>query len=164
MCSSDLYPREPVDAEAEEARAYAMSLINGIKELLPINPLYGEELKSYLNRFSPHEPGPLTDFAAAITSAKGRELQGVLETLPIMDRMQKVLPLLRKEIEVAQLQNQISEQVNSQMQERQREFFLREQLKVIQKELGIPKDDRESDVDTFRGRPEIGRASCRERV
>jgi len=146
------YPREPVDAEAEEARAYAMSLINGIKELLPINPLYGEELKSYLNRFSPHEPGPLTDFAAAITSAKGRELQSVLETLPIMDRMQKVLPLLRKEIEVAQLQNQISEQVNSQMQERQREFFLREQLKVIQKELGISKDDRESDVDTFRDR------------
>ncbi|WP_110686872.1 endopeptidase La [Salinicola aestuarinus] len=148
------YPREPVDAEAEEARAYAMSLINGIKELLPINPLYGEELKSYLNRFSPHEPGPLTDFAAAITSAKGDELQAVLETLPIMDRMQRVLPLLRKEIEVAQLQHQISEQVNSQMQQHQREFFLREQLKVIQKELGISKDDRESDVDTFRARLE----------
>lgn len=148
------YPKEPVDDEADEARAYAMALINGIKELLPINPLYGEELKHYLNRFSPHEPGPLTDFAAAITSAKGRELQGILETLPIMTRMQKVLPLLRKEIEVAQLQSEISEQVNAQMQERQREFFLREQLKIIQKELGISKDDRENDVDTFRARLE----------
>lgn len=146
------YPKEPIDDEADEARAYAMALINGIKELLPINPLYGEELKHYLNRFSPHEPGPLTDFAAAITSAKGPELQAILETLPIMARMQKVLPLLRKEIEVAQLQTEISEQVNAQMQERQREFFLREQLKVIQKELGISKDDRENDVDTFRGR------------
>jgi ATP-dependent Lon protease len=146
------YPREPVDAEADETRAYAMAIINGIKDLLPINPLYGEELKHYLNRFSPHEPGPLTDFAAAITSAKGGELQDVLETLAVMPRMQKVLPLLHKEIEVAQLQSEISEQVNAQMQDRQREFFLREQLKVIQKELGITKDDRESDVDTFRQR------------
>ncbi|MDI5986235.1 endopeptidase La [Halomonas sp. M4R5S39] len=148
------YPREPVDAEDDEARAYAMALINGIKELLPINPLYGEELKHYLNRFSPHEPGPLTDFAAAITSAKGHLLQDVLATLPVVARMQKVLPLLRKEIDVAQLQSEISEQVNAQMQERQREFFLREQLKVIQRELGISKDDRENDVDTFRDRLE----------
>ncbi|MES3675198.1 endopeptidase La [Halomonas elongata] len=146
------YPREPVDAEDDETRAYAMALINGIKELLPINPLYGEELKHYLNRFGPHEPGPLTDFAAAITSAKGPELQDVLATLPVTERMQKVLPLLRKEIDVAQLQSEISEQVNAQMQERQREFFLREQLKVIQRELGISKDDRENDVDTFRAR------------
>lgn len=50
-----------------------------------------------------------------------------------------MLPLLRKEIDVAQLQSEISEQVNAQMQERQREFFLREQLKVIQRELGISK-------------------------
>ncbi|MFD2190753.1 endopeptidase La [Pistricoccus aurantiacus] len=148
------YPKEPVKADEDETRAYAMALINGIKNLLPINPLYGEELKHYLNRFSPHEPGPLSDFAAAITSAKGPELQDVLETLPIMARMQKVLPLLHKEIEVAQLQNEISEQVNAQMQDRQREFFLREQLKVIQRELGISKDDRENDVDTFRARLE----------
>jgi ATP-dependent Lon protease len=148
------YPREPVDAEDDETRAYAMAMINGIKELLPINPLYGEELKHYLNRFSPHEPGPLTDFAAAITSAKGHELQDVLATLPVMARMQKVLPLLRKEIDVAQLQSEISDQVNAQMQDRQREFFLREQLKVIQRELGISKDDRENDVDTFRDRLE----------
>ena len=68
--------------------------------------------------------------------------------------MQKVLPLLRKEIDVALLQGEISEQVNAQMQDRQREFFLREQLKVIQRELGISKDDRENDVDTFRARLE----------
>ena len=148
------YPKEPVDAEDEETRAYAMAIINGIKELLPINPLYGEELKHYLNRFSPNQPGPLTDFAAAITSAKGPALQDVLATLPVSERMQKVLPLLRKEIDVAQLQSEISEQVNAQMQERQREFFLREQLKVIQRELGISKGDRENDVDTFRARLE----------
>ena len=83
---------------------------------------------------------------------QGPELQAILETWPVMERMQKVLPLLRKEIEVAQLQSEISDQVNAQMQDRQREFFLREQLKVIQRELGISKDDRENDVDTFRKR------------
>ncbi|MCM2972955.1 endopeptidase La [Larsenimonas suaedae] len=148
------YPKEALDKDSDETRAYAMSVINGIKELLPLNPLYGEELKHYLNHFSPNEPGPLTDFAAAITSAKGPELQDVLETLPVLERMQAVLPLLRKEIDVAQLQSEISEQVNSQMQEHQRKFFLREQLKVIQKELGISKDDRDNDVDTFRYRLE----------
>ncbi|MGJ8515883.1 Lon protease 1 [Carnimonas sp. LMG 33810] len=148
------YPDEPVDREDDETRAYAMSVINGIKQLLPINPLYGEELKNHLNRFSPNDPGPLCDFAAGITSAKGEELQTVLETLPVIDRMKAVLPLLHKEIDVAQLQSEISQQVNAQMEKRQREFFLREQLKVIQKELGISKDDRENDVDTFRGRLE----------
>lgn len=146
------YPREALERDADETRAYAMAIINGIKELLPVNPLYGEELKHYLNRFSPNEPGPLTDFAAAITSAKGHELQHALETLPVLERMRVVLPLLRKELDVAMLQGEISKQVNEQMEERQREFFLREQLKVIQKELGISKDDRENDVDTFRNR------------
>ncbi len=70
------YPKEPIDAEDEEARAYAMAMINGIKELVPINPLYGEELKQYLNRFSPNEPSPLTDFAAAITTGQGRGIAG----------------------------------------------------------------------------------------
>lgn len=146
------YPQEPVNETDDETRAYAMAIINGIKQLLPINPLYGEELKQYLNRFSPNEPGPLADFAASITSADSEELQAVLETLPVLERMKRVLPLLRKEIDVAKLQSEISEQVNAQMEERQREFFLREQLKVIQKELGISKDDRENDIDTFRER------------
>lgn len=147
------WPRDAEDV-SDEARAYALSIINGIKELLPLNPLYGEELRHYLNRFSPNEPGPLTDFAAAITSARGHELQAVLETLPLLSRMQKVLPLLRKEVEVARLQGEISEAVNQKIQERQREFFLREQLKIIQRELGISKDDKTAEADEFRQRLE----------
>lgn len=149
------YPREPLE-DTDEAHAYAMSIISGIKELLPINPLYGEELKHYLNRFNPNEPGPLTDFAASITatSAKGDELQEVLETLPVLPRMQVVLPLLRKEVEVAKLHNKISEEVNETIQERQRDFFLREQLKVIQRELGITKDDKEAEAEEFAQRLE----------
>src|SRR5690606_41010259 len=92
--------------------AYALAIINTIKELLPLNPLYNEGLKLYLQNFSPREPSPLTDFAAALTAASGAELQGVLETVPLLRRMEKVLVLLKKELEVARLQNSINDQVN----------------------------------------------------
>lgn len=147
------YPEPPAD-ERDEVRAYAMALINAIKELLPLNPLYSEELKHYLNRFSPNQPSPLSDFAAALTSARGQELQDVLDTIPVLRRMEKVLVLLKKEIDVARLQGEISAEVNRTISEHQRKFFLKEQLKVIQKELGLAKDDRTADIDQFRQRLE----------
>jgi ATP-dependent Lon protease len=148
------YPRSQGQRESDEVKAYAMALIKEIKELLPLNPLYSEELKQYLSHFSPNEPSILADFSAALTTASGDKLQEVLETLPLIPRMDKVLKLLRKEREVAELQGKISGQVNQQVSEHQREFFLREQLKAIQKELGISKDDKTSDADTFKARLE----------
>ncbi|MDH0732823.1 endopeptidase La [Pseudomonas sichuanensis] len=145
------YPHQPAQP-TDEVKAYGMALINAIKELLPLNPLYSEELKNYLNRFSPNDPSPLTDFAAALTSATGSQLQEVLDCVPMLKRMEKVLPMLRKEVEVAHLQNEISAEVNRQIGEHQREFFLKEQLKVIQQELGLTKDDRSADVEQFQQR------------
>ena len=147
------YPQQPIEP-TDEVKAYGMALINAIKELLPLNPLYSEELKNYLNRFSPNDPSPLTDFAAALTSATGAELQQVLDCVPMLKRMEKVLPMLRKEVEVARLQKEISAEVNRQIGEHQREFFLKEQLKVIQQELGLTKDDRSADVEQFQARLE----------
>ncbi len=148
------YPEEVADGDEAQLRAYAMSLINIIKELMTLNPLYNEELKQYLNYFNPNEPSALADFAAAITSADAEELQDILETFSLLERMEKVLLIINKELEVARIQAKITEQTQEQMNEQQREFFLRQQLKVIQKELGISKDDRENDVDEFRGRLE----------
>ncbi|MDD0974362.1 endopeptidase La [Pseudomonas fontis] len=145
------YPHQPSEP-TDEVKAYGMALINAIKELLPLNPLYSEELKNYLNRFSPNDPSPLTDFAAALTSASGNQLQEVLDCVPMLKRMEKVLPMLRKEVEVARLQNEISAEVNRQIGEHQREFFLKEQLKVIQQELGLTKDDRSADLEQFEQR------------
>ncbi len=147
------YPHQPAEP-TDEVKAYGMALINAIKELLPLNPLYSEELKNYLNRFSPNDPSPLTDFAAALTSATGAELQQVLDCVPMLKRMEKVLPMLRKEVEVARLQKEISAEVNRQIGEHQREFFLKEQLKVIQQELGLTKDDRSADLEQFQQRLE----------
>ncbi|MBD3646468.1 MAG: LON peptidase substrate-binding domain-containing protein, partial [Pseudomonadales bacterium] len=121
---------DPPRVEDEsQVRAYAMSIINIIKELMTLNPLYNEELKQYLNYFNPNEPSPLADFAAAITSADAEELQDILETLPLLERMEKVLLLIGKELEVAKLQAQITEQMKEQVNEHKWEFFVPQQLK-----------------------------------
>jgi ATP-dependent Lon protease len=146
------YPRSQGDKESDEIKAYAMALIKEIKELLPLNPLYSEELKQYLANFSPTQPSLLADFSAALTTASGEQLQEILDTLPLVSRIEKVLTLLRKEREVAELQGQITSQVNEKVSDQQREFFLREQLKIIEKELGISKDDRTSDSEMFEQR------------
>lgn len=150
------YPAEDQETTINdtETRAYALSIIAAIKELVHANPLHGEELKQALRYFSPSEPAPLTDFAATLTTATGDELQTVLETLPILKRMQRVFPLLHKEVEITKLHGEINKDVNSKITQRQRQFFLNEQLKTIQKELGITKDDRKADVEEFEKRVE----------
>ena len=145
------YPEEP-EEPADELKAYTLAIISAIKELLRTNPLYGEEVKQYLSRFGPEDSSPLADFGASMTSAPGRELQDVLDTVPLLRRMERVLLLMRKEQEVARLQSEINEEVNEKVQKHQREFFLREQLKVIQRELGIAKDDKTADVERFEER------------
>ena len=138
--------------DVTELKAYTVAVINTIKELLPLNPLYAEELKFFLNRFGPEEPARLADFAASLTTSSKEELQDVLETTHILDRLGKVLLLLKNEVEVAKAQMRINKQVEESIQSRQREFFLREQMKAIQKELGIAKDDRTAELDRFRTR------------
>jgi len=149
----EYFKSTPLEDESQ-LRAYAMSIIKVIKELMVLNPLYNEELRQYLNYFTPNEPSPLTDFAAAITSAEPKALQDILETIPLQERMEKVLLLINKELEVAKMQAQITEQTLEEVTGQQREFFLRQQLKVIQKELGISKDDREADAEKFEQRLE----------
>ncbi len=143
----ELSPRETV-----QIKAYVTAIVNTIKELLPLNPMYGEELKMFLNYFGAGEPSRLADFGASLTTADAGELQEILETIELLPRMEKTLVLLHKEVEIARAQTDIREHIEGEINQRQREMFLREQLKFIQKELGISKDDRESEIDTFRAR------------
>ncbi len=139
-------------SDEQEVKAYAMAILAAIKELVKINPLYNEELKLYLARFTPNQPSRLADFAANLSTSSGEDLQDVLATLALRPRMERVLGLLKKELDVGRLQVEISQQVEKQMSEQQRKFFLKEQLKVIQQELGLAKDDRTADVERFRDR------------
>ncbi|MDS4023022.1 MAG: endopeptidase La [Candidatus Competibacter sp.] len=146
------YLSEDDGAGVDELRAYSLAVINTLKELIPLNPLYSEELKFFLNRFNTNDPSPLADFAASLTTASKDELQEILATAPVLERLKKVIVLIKKELEVAKLQTHIRKQVEEKMSEHQRKFFLREQLKAIQQELGIAKDDRTADVERFRER------------
>jgi len=148
-----VYVPEPVGKPSDEVKAYAMALINTIKELLPLNPLYAEELRQFLDRFGRgplasrrlrREPDDLRQGAAA----------GGPGAFPLLLRMERVLLLLHKELELARAQAQIRKSVEERMEERQREFFLKEQLKAIQKELGLEKDDRTAELEKFRKRLE----------
>jgi ATP-dependent Lon protease len=146
------YEREFSGKPGDDVKAYAMAIINTIKELLPLNPLYQEELRMFLDRFGPEDPSHLADFAASLTTSDKEALQEVLETFDLLPRMERVLVLLNKELELAKAQSKIRKSVEQRMEKQQREFFLREQLKVIQKELGIAKDDRTAEIDAFSAR------------
>lgn len=143
------YPLPPLE-EKQKLRAYALAIIAKIKELLPLNPLYKEGLRSYLERFNPDDASPLADFAAAITSGSPADLQEVLQTLPLLARMEKVLLLVQREIEVAGLQSEIRQKVEERVSEKQREFFLREQMKEIQQQLGLAKDDKAMELERLK--------------
>ncbi len=146
------YHLEPGNARRDELKAYSMAIISTLKELVQINPLYSEEIKMFLGRSSMDDPGRLADFAANLTSAEGQELQQVLETLDVRQRIEQVLVLLKKELEVSRLQSRIAKEIEKNISEQQRQFFLREQLKTIKKELGLEKDSKTSEIEKFQQR------------
>lgn len=135
--------------QTKELKAYAISIISTIKEMLKLNPLFKEELQIFLSHSDFTEPGKLADFAVALTTATREELQEVLETLDLPNRIDKALLLLKKELDLSRLQNSINQKIESTISKTQKEFYLREQLKTIKKELGIEKDDKTVDREKF---------------
>ena len=108
-----------------------------------MNPLSQELLQQYISRIDLGDPFKLADFAAAMTTADGEDLQRVLEAADPIERLTVTLELLSKEREIAKLQREITKQVEEKMNKQQREYLLREQLKSIKHELGIEKDDKD---------------------
>ncbi|MGD9019504.1 MAG: endopeptidase La [Desulfuromonadales bacterium] len=135
-----------------ELRAYSMAILSTLKELVQINPLYSEEIKLFLNRSSLDDPGRLADFAANLTNSDGQQLQDILATFDVRKRIDKVLVLLKKELEVSRLQTKISKQIEEKISAQQREFFLREQLKAIKQELGLEKEGKTTEIEKFQKR------------
>jgi ATP-dependent Lon protease len=139
----------PVENLSRELKAYSISIITTIKELLKLNPLFKEELQIFLGHSDFTEPGRLADFAVALTTATREELQEVLETFDIEKRIDRALMLLKKELDISKLQSTINQRIEATISKTQRDFFLREQLKAIKKELGMEKDDKTMDAEKF---------------
>ena len=133
-------------------KAYSVAIIDCIKELVTLNPLFKEGLGLLLDRINVSDPSALADFAASMTTSSGTELQEVLETGAVPQRLERVLILLKKEIEISKLKADISKRIEERLSKQQREFFLKQQLKEIKQELGIAKDDTESELEKFEKR------------
>jgi ATP-dependent Lon protease len=136
----------------EELKAYAMAVITTLRDLVKLNPLQSEAIKMFLSRSTFDDPGKLADFAANLTTASGAELQEVLETFDVRKRIDRVLILLKREVEISRLQVEINRQIQDKISGQQKEFFLKEQLKAIKKELGLEKEGKTTEIEKFQER------------
>lgn len=144
------YRRDIPSKPTEEIKAYTLAIISQVKELIGLSPLFQEQLKMLVSHLDYENPGLIMDLITAMTTAEPHRIQEILATFDITERAKKVLQLLSEEIDIQKLQQQIKSQIDEKISAHQKEFFLREQLKVIKKELGIEKDEKSADIETFR--------------
>src|SRR5215216_2475944 len=127
------------EAFNEDDRLEIDALLRNIKtnfqQVVSLSPLLSDDLQTLASNIT--EPGRLADFiASSLTTIATPVKQEVLETLDVRARMDALNRILIKELEVLELGSKIQSQVQSEVGKNQREYFLREQLKAIQKELG----------------------------
>jgi ATP-dependent Lon protease len=128
----------------DELDAYTRSVINQVKKLSEINPYFNEEMK--LAMLNSPSPGTLADLVAFALSLDVPEAQDFIETLVVKKRFAKLLIYLKREQDVADLQKKITDEVNDKVNKYQREYYLKEQLKIIRSELGMDEDDKAKDI------------------
>ena len=123
------------DADALEIDALARNIKTNFQQVVSLSPLLSDDLQTLATNIA--EPGRLADFiASSLSTISTAVKQEVLETLDIRARMDNLNRILIKELEVLELGSKIQSQVQSEVGKNQRDYFLREQLKAIQRELG----------------------------
>lgn len=149
------YPDEPYSKKSKVLKAISQEIFSVLTDIAKLNPFFKEHILHHNvtgNVFE--DPAKLADFVAILTSGESAELQDVLESSDIEDRLRKSLVLLKKELVNAQLQNEIARDIESKMSETQRKFFLNEQHKIIKKELGLESNSKEKAVEEFKRKSE----------
>lgn len=137
-----------------ELRAYCLGITAALQELLPLNPLMTDEMRQYLSHFDMSNPSVLADCAASITQSEPKELQQVLDTIAVLPRLKLTFELISRDLSAAKLQDKIKISVAEKIQKRQKDFFLKEQLNEIKKELGLAADEKDLDINKFKERME----------
>lgn len=133
--------------DGNEIKAYTRALLSEVKALSENNPLFTEEMR--LTMINVDDPGRLADFVTSMINVERISQQEILETFEVRDRLEKVLLLLQKEREITKIQQKIQGSINSKVQKQQRDYFLKEQLKEIKKELGYDTDPKQRDIDKY---------------
>jgi ATP-dependent Lon protease len=130
---------ERIDEPRPEARSLEIeALVRSVKESMDRAVSLGKGISAEVMVIAANleDPGRLADLAASNLELKLSEAQAVLETIDPIERLKKVSDLLAREIQVLNLQQEISSQARGEIDRSQREYFLRQQLKAIQQELG----------------------------
>ncbi|CAH8632592.1 unnamed protein product [Heterobilharzia americana] len=139
----------------QEIKALSAEIVKTIRDIISLNPVYRENVLAMLQAGQRVADNPiyLSDLGAALSGAGDpEELQAVLEEMNIYNRLRLSLNLVKKEYELAKLQQQIGREVEEKVKQQHRRYMLSEQLKVIKKELGLEKDDKDTIVEKFRMR------------
>lgn len=133
-----------------ELEALLRAALGQFKQISKDNPLISEEVKVALVNID--GPGKLADFMASILLRDVKDYQDFLSTADVRERLRKLLVLLQREQDVQSVQRKIQEDIHQKVSQAQREFYLNEQLKLIQKELGRASDDKSKLVAKFQER------------
>ncbi|MDQ3070623.1 MAG: endopeptidase La [Acidobacteriota bacterium] len=152
---------ELLEADAIEIDALQRNIRSNFQQVVQLSPVLSDDLQSLAMNIS--DPGRLADFIASSLGTISTQIkEEILGTLDIRARMDALNRLLIKELEVLELGSKIQSQVQSEVGRNQREYFLREQMKAIQKELGEG-DDQAREIEELRekieaaGMPEEGK-------
>jgi ATP-dependent Lon protease len=139
---------EALPPDSSEIEALQRNVLTLFQQIVAGSPTLSDELSTVALNID--EPGRLVDFiASSLPSLSTPDKQDTLETLDIRVRLEKINHHLAKELEVQQLRNKIQSEVQDRVQQTQREYYLREQMKAIQKELG-EQDEGQRDVEDLK--------------
>lgn len=138
---------ESTEEENLEVEALVRSIEEMFQRIIDLSSRYPDEYM--LIAKSIDEPGRLADYIASVLDLKPQEKQQILEAVPIPERLNKLTTILARELNLHELESKIQSNAQAVINKGQREYFLREQLKAIQTELGEA-DDLASDVDEMR--------------
>ncbi|MDR0281699.1 MAG: endopeptidase La [Paucimonas sp.] len=142
---------EETDAADRESEVFVRSLLSQFEQYVQLGKKVPAEVLSSLNSID--EPGRLVDTMAAHMALKIEQKQEILEIIDLATRVEHVLALLDAEIDLLQVEKRIRGRVKKQMERSQREYYLNEQMKAIQKELG-DSDEGHNEVEELKKRLE----------
>lgn len=135
-------------------RAYIQEIISTLREITSMDgqSLFKEQLHALAEQVDFNNPAEVADLVAAIGYGSREGAQQMLEELDVGKRLRLALEHLKSELETRKVQHRIGREVEKNIAETQRKYFLKEQLGVIQKELGITVDERSALVEKFKAR------------
>ncbi len=139
---------ESIPPKSSELEALQRNVLTLFQQIVAGSPTLSDELSTVAMNID--EPGRLVDFiASSLPSLSTADKQDTLETTDVRIRLEKINHHLARELEVQQLRNKIQSEVQDRVQQTQREYYLREQMKAIQKELG-EQDEGQRDTEDLR--------------